>query len=424
MSNQNSNSNDVRKMTMFMVVAFGLVACVLYGVGGGIRGNIGLLLNPLAEQCGIEYEDVSFCIAIMQFVFGATQPIFGIIASKKSNRFVLFLGSILMSASVIGMMMARSYIVLFISLGILFGAGAGAFAFGLILTSAIYFVGKEHSMMIAGMLNASAGVGLFIFAPIIQNMLDKGGLRSALGFIIIPVIALIPISIFVTSRDPKKSKNGSAEGNDETTSSEPKLSTVQLFKKAFSNRTYRLLVAGFSTCGFHMIIIESHLYSQYVSYGIEPKAASWVFSVYGIVTIAGALLSGFLSARINKGKLLSFYYGFRAVWVLIYLFLMPKNVVTAFLFSSGLGLTGDATVSPTSGLVSDNFKVSEVATLVGFLFLCHQIGAFFSAWLGGVIFSSTGSYNMIWLIDVALCAFASVMSFMIRKKEEHCMHMD
>lgn len=29
------------------------------------------------------------------------------------------------------------------------------------------------------------------------------------------------------------------------------------------------LVAGFSTCGFHMVIIESHLFSQYVSCGID-----------------------------------------------------------------------------------------------------------------------------------------------------------
>lgn len=55
-----------------------------------------------------------------------------------------------------------------------------------------------------------------------------------------------------------------------------------------------------------------------------------------------------------------------------------------------------------------------VATLIGFLFLGHQIGAFLSAWLGGLLFDQTGSYVTIWIIDVALCAFASIMSFRIR----------
>jgi predicted MFS family arabinose efflux permease len=89
---------------------------------------------------------------------------------------------------------------------------------------------------------------------------------------------------------------------------------------------------------------------------------------------------------------------------------------TAVLFSVGLGLSGDATVSPTSGLVSEGFSVSKVATLIGVLFFAHQIGAFFSAWLGGVLRQALGGYTAVWMIDVALCAFACVMSLKIREK--------
>jgi predicted MFS family arabinose efflux permease len=162
-----------------------------------------------------------------------------------------------------------------------------------------------------------------------------------------------------------------------------------------------------------MVIIESHLFSQFVLYGIDETKASWAFSVYGISTIVGALLSGFLSTRLKKGRLLGFYYGFRAAWVLVYIWLLPKNVFTAVLFATGLGMTGDATVSPTSGLVSENFSVRKVATLIGILFFTHQIGAFFSAWLGGVLRELLGGYTAIWMIDVVLCVFASVMSLRI-----------
>jgi predicted MFS family arabinose efflux permease len=94
---------------------------------------------------------------------------------------------------------------------------------------------------------------------------------------------------------------------------------------------------------------------------------------------------------------------------------MPKNMVTAVLFSVGLGMTGDATVSPTSGLVSENFSVSKVATLIGILFFTHQIGAFFSAWLGGVIRQAMGGYTVIWMVDIVLCFFAAAMSLRIRE---------
>lgn len=93
---------------------------------------------------------------------------------------------------------------------------------------------------------------------------------------------------------------------------------------------------------------------------------------------------------------------------------MPKTFVTAVLFSFGLGMTGDATVSPTSGLMQQIFRWKWIATLLGFLFLCHQIGAYLSAWIGGIFVDATGTYTVVWCLDVVVCLFASAVSFMIR----------
>lgn len=256
-------------------------------------------------------------------------------------------------------------------------------------------------MIIAGMLNASAGLGAFALSPILHSSVESAGLPQTMWWLCLPVVVLIPLAFIITSRDPSKTST-------EVVPVEPRL-----FKRAFGNRTFILLVAGFSTCGFHMVIIESHLFSQYVGYGIDAVQASWAFAFYGIATIFGALLSGFLSMKMNKGLLLGIYYAIRAVLVLSFLFLMPKTIESAVFFSVVLGLTGDATVSPTSGLVNAHFKVREVATLIGFLFFCHQVGAFLSAWLGGVLFETTGGYTSAWMIDVVLCVMAAAVSFMI-----------
>lgn len=398
---------SLKNKSIVSVILFGLIACVLYGLGAGIRSDIGILLNPLAEHAGLSYENVSTCIAFMQLVFGASQPFFGILAARKSNRFVLLLGIFFLFLSLTGMIISSSFVILFISLSVLFGLGAGAIAFGLVLSSAIHFVGQNNAMIVSGMLNAAAGMVGFILSPLLQNLIRTKGLNQTLFVLIMIVILLIPFALFVTSRD---------SGDSQSENSAP-VSIASLFQEAIHNRTYRLLLAGFSTCGFHMVIIESHLFSQFVLFGIDEQNASWAYSIYGIATIFGALLSGFLSTRIHKGKLLGFYYGFRAVWVLICVFLLPKNMITAVIFSIGLGMSGDATVSPTSGLVSENFSVYKVATLTGVLFFGHQIGAFFSAWLGGLIRTATGSYTLLWILDAFICTFACVMSMMIHEEK-------
>jgi MFS family permease len=400
---------DERQTSLPVAIAFGLIACVLYGLGAGLRTDIGILLNPLAQQYGCTYADASLCIAVMQIVFGATQPLFGILASKRSNRFVLLLGVAFLAASLIGMACSHSYSLLMLFLGIVFGTGAGAVGFGLVLTSAMHFVGPRWAMTVSGMLNAAAGLVGFVLSPTLQALLDALGTAGALFSLLVPVVILIPIVFVVTSRD--KLAIAEARRADEAGEGKPK----GPLKDAFKNRTFLLLIAGFSTCGFHMVIIESHLFNQFVSFGIEQTASSWAFSVYGIATILGALLSGWLSTRVRMGRLLGFYYGFRAVWVIVFLLFMPKTLPFAVLFSIGLGLTGDATVSPTSGLVNANFHMSQVATLIGVLFFCHQIGAFLSAWLGGVILDATGGYTLLWVIDIVLCAFACFMSLRIRE---------
>ncbi|MGI6590928.1 MAG: MFS transporter [Eggerthellaceae bacterium] len=409
---------EEKSAPLLSVIAFGLVACVLYGLGAGLRGDIGILLQPLATQCNASYADVSFCIAVMQITFGAAQPVFGMIASRRSNRFVLVLGAGIVAASLVGMALSRSFAALLLTLGFGFGIGVGALGFGLILTSAINYVGPDRAMIISGMLNAAAGMLGFILSPLIQWMLSTFGTVLTLLLLLIPTVALVPIAFVVTSRDADR-KRELADGREKAASagSGKPVGTMSVadIRDALHNRTFLLLVAGFSTCGFHMVIIESHLFNQYVLYGIDAAAAAWAFSVYGIATILGALLSGWLSTRVRKGHLLGFYYGFRAVWVAAFLVLMPKTLPFAVLFAIGLGLTGDATVSPTSGLVSDTFSLHKVATLIGVLFFCHQIGAFLSAWFGGVILDATGAYDLIWIIDIAVCAFACIMSLRIRE---------
>lgn len=92
-------------------------------------------------------------------------------------------------------------------------------------------------------------------------------------------VILVPVVYIVTSRDDTATDN-----MDETVD-------FHVFKEAFTRSTFILLFIGFGTCGFHMVIIESHLFSQFILYGLNTMLSSWAFAIYGIATIIGALLS-------------------------------------------------------------------------------------------------------------------------------------
>lgn len=403
-----SKQNISPQFSKWWILLIAMAGAVMYGVSAGLRGDIGILLMPIVNHSGQSYGTVSFVIAIMQLAFGATQPFFGWLALQRSNRFVLTLGIVCFMSGLALIPLATSLPMLILAMGVLLGAGTGAVSFGIIFSALMQVTNRQGAMMISGILNASAGMGSTFFAPVIENFLVSGGLEYTVYMLCIPFIMVLGVVFWVT--------RGQHSNQTETVSKEDNVNTdfSHMFREAFKNRNYWLLIGGFSTCGFHMVIIEAHLFSQYVSYGITREMAAWAFAVYGIATIAGALLSGLLSNYCDRGKLLGFYYGFRGIWVLLYLFVMPKTFVTAVLFSFGLGMTGDATVSPTSGLMQQIFHWKWIATLLGFLFLCHQIGAFLSAWIGGIFVDTTGTYMVVWCLDVVVCLFASAVSFMIR----------
>ena len=82
--------------------------------------------------------------------------------------------------------------------------------------------------------------------------------------------------------------------------------------------------------------------------------------------------------------------------------LLPKTPVSAFVFAALPGFAGAATVPPTSGLIGKLFDPAALGTLFGPAFLAHQVGSFFSAWLGGLCVAVTGGYVLIRCVEAVL----------------------
>jgi predicted MFS family arabinose efflux permease len=59
--------------------------------------------------------------------------------------------------------------------------------------------------------------------------------------------------------------------------------------------------------------------------------------------------------------------------------------------------------------------VRYLATLFGMTLLTHQIGGFLGAWLGGIAFERSGSYQWMWYADMALSAAAAIVNLPIRE---------
>ena len=394
-----------KKYNIVKLMLIALAGCLLYGISSGIRANYGILINDISQNSHVTYASVSFILAIAQLVYGVTQPLFGVIAIKKSNRFVLLTGAVFMAAGLAGIPFCSSVWSLLLFLGIVFPAGTGALSFGIIMSAVTPLMNEKEAAAVSGIVTAGSGLGSTILSPMIQRLLAANGLQTTIFALCVPVICLIPISLWISRR----AKTSSAVQENDT---EPLL--LNMFSDAFKNRSFHFLMIGFFTCGFHMAIIETHLFSQLVSYGISEENAANAFALYGIAVILGSTVSGVLDSRLPMKKVLGSIYALRVVIVMM-LLTLPKTALSMFFVAILLGFTAASTVPPTSGLVGKLFGTKRMAALFGVTFLSHQVGSFFSSWLGGVCIQVTNGYSLIWIVSIFLSGIAAIASFSIKE---------
>jgi predicted MFS family arabinose efflux permease len=380
-----------------------LTAAGILMITMGMRQSIGLYVSPINTSTGLGIVTLSLALAIGQFVWGAIQPVAGALADRHGPRGVLLGGVLLMAlASAITPFM-NSGIGLAITLGVLSAAGAGAASFSVLIGAAAQRMPAEARGTASGVINAGGSFGQFVFAPVIQKLIQSVGWMGAmwatavLTLLALPLVGRLTASTHAAQPHP-----------------EPDTGLRQAVRTAFSDRSYWLLHAGFFTCGFHIAFLVTHLPGEVDLCGLPPAVASWSLAIIGLANIFGSLYAGSAVSKYRSKYVLACMYGSRAVLIVAYL-LLPKTEWTFYVFAAGLGFTWLATVPPTATVVGKLFGARYLATLFGMTLLSHQIGGFMGAWLGGLAITRFGDYQWMWYADVLLAAGAALVNLPIRE---------
>ena len=185
-------------------------------------------------------------------------------------------------------------------------------------------------------------------------------------------------------------------------------------REAFATKSYVLLTTGFFVCGFQVAFITAHFPAYLADKGVAPVWAVTALALIGFFNIIGSIGSGMIGQRYSKPHMLAMIYVGRAIVVTVFL-LTPITPTTVVVFATVMGILWLSTVPPTNALVAVMFGTRYLGLLGGIVFLSHQIGSFLGVWLGGYLYTLTGSYDPVWWIGVALGLAAAVIHWPIRE---------
>ena len=380
-------------------------ACFVVLISLGVRQTFGLFFIDFNESLKISNTAFGFAIGTQMLMWGLTGPIFGAIADRYGGHVAIISSFIFYTLGVYYLYSGPNTGIFFqIHLGLLIGIGLGGTAISIPMS----IVGKHFPLstrtIAMSIVTAVGSFGYFI-SPIFTNysLINYGWNYTLFLFSLFLVTGLI-VAFFV--RSPKE---------NEIIENRSDQSLKEALSEALQSKSYILLVSGFFVCGFHITLVGTHVPKYVIDRGLEDWTAAAILSLIGLFNIFGSLLSGYLSTKISKKILLSVIYLLRGFSIVFFIF-TPPSVISAFIIGASFGFLWLSTVPATSGIVAHLFGTKFLGLLYGIVFLSHQIGSFFGAYLGGLFYDLYGSYDYAWYLAILLSIFAAIIHLPIIEK--------
>jgi predicted MFS family arabinose efflux permease len=413
-----------RSLWPILVAVTAFVALV---AAGSFRAAPSVLIEPLQDDFGWSRGAISAAVMVNLILYGLTSPFAAALMDRFGMRMVVTSALCLIAlGSGLTLFMTETW-QLVLCWGVLVGLGAGSMALAFVATVANRWFVKRKGL-VTGILTAGGAAGQLVFLPFLAWLADHHSWQSVSLTVSLAALTVVPL-VLVCLRNRPQDVGTVAYGAGEPGYPPPSPApapgevrgagarTLRVLRQASRTRVFWLLAGTFAICGASTNgLIGTHFIPAAHDHGMAKTAAAGLLALVGVFDIAGTVLSGWLTDRVDSRILLTVYYLGRGVSLMFLPMLLTDHVHPPMLFFIVFyGLDWVATVPPTVALCRQHFG-DDGAIVFGWVLAAHQIGAGLIALSAGLIRDNLGSYDTAWYAAGGLCLLAAVMSYFIQPR--------
>jgi len=405
----------------WIVGASFLIALYLAGtIGYGFTA----VFEPIANEFGWSYAQVSFASSLRGMEAGLMAPIIGIMVDRYGPRRLIFIGSLLLASGIFMLSQTTSLFTYYGAFAII-AIGMSACTITVLMTAVMNWFRKKSGIA-SSIVSAGFGFG-GLMVPIIVWLVDSYGWRQAELVLGIGVLLLIlPLSFLFRSKpedygylpdgETRKifSSNQVVETQTEVSSSydEVEISGKQVVR----NRTFWHLAIAFLLHHIVMSSVITHVMPYLNSIGFAKSRSSLVATGIPLVSVVGRLSFGWAGDSYDKRKLTAISFVLVSIGLACFDFTTVAAWLTIpFLLLIGFGHGGCCVLRP--ALTREFFGKKHYGTIFGLVIGISCIGNVIGPLATGIVYDIWGNYHHIWLIfsGVALTSFASIWTISVRR---------
>jgi len=384
-----------RKAFIVLLVLSGTIISICMG----LRQSLGLFVRPMAIDAGVSAATFGFAIALQNIVWGLSQPFVGALADKYGPRPILIWTALLYAGGLLLMVFWHDAAGMNVA-GFMLGIGTSGTAFGVLMGVVSRATPEARRSQTVGLVAAAGSLGTMILAPVGQGLINGFGWQTALigfaGIASLMVLFALPIKGLAVALHADVAPAGAVKAQ----------SLGAALRQAIGHRGYLFMTLAFFACGFQLVFITTHLPAYLQLCGIAPGVSATALGLIGLFNTFGTYAFGLLGARYSQKRLLALIYLLRTLFIVAFL-AMPISTTSTLIFAAAMGTLWLGVSPLVTGILARVFGLTHFGTLFGVVFLSHQVGSFFGAWMGGIVFARSGSYDFAWgaLIVIGFTAF-------------------
>lgn len=352
-------------------------------------------------EFAFDRSTVTLISMISLIVYGVFQPITGKCNDVFGSRSVLTASMLLIGGSLIATSFADSFWELVLCYGVL--ASIGFSGGSNVTASAIanrWF--RKRRGLATGIALTGMALGQMLLVPLTLYLIDMYDWRQAMLWIGSAVAIVFAPLCWLFVRDDAESRE------KEPIAAETPAPSALPIRGMLKERYFWMLSLPYFVCGFTDVgLISTHLIPFTEERGFSAFVIGLAFGVIGIANIAGTVVTGQMSDRMHRGKMLAVIYFIRAV--LFVLLLQASTPVELFLFALLYGASEMASIAPTSTLSAHLFKRYGAGTVFGVVSVSHQFGAAAGSFFPGLLYDITGTYVSSFILSVGALMVSALL---------------
>jgi len=403
---------------MFNKIYYGwwvVLACFIINlyVGGIIFFSFTAFFEPIQQEFGWSYTQISLATSLRGLEMGIFAPIVGFLVDRFGSRKLLLGGSVIIGIGLLILSFTQSLLMFYLCF-LFIALGAGGCTSVVTMTAVAVWFRKNVGLALGVMASGFGAGGLIV--PLVVFLIDASGWRLTLVILGAGMWLFgIPLSLLV--RDKPAPLGFGPDGTDPE-SKEPfekrqtPAKTKGPFLELIKHRSFLYLNVAETLRMMAVTAVVIHMMPYLSSLEVPRGTSGAVAAALPLVSIIGRFGFGWWGDRFDKRAVLSVAFLMMSAGAFAFCYVHSTGVLLLFLLLFAPGFGGSMVLR--GAILQEYFGIASFGKMIGIVMGSASMGGIIGPTLAGWVFDTTGSYISVWY---GLCGTSGAALFLIMKME-------